>query len=69
MADKEIQTTKSATAKILALPMPPNNATQAMIDLMKNKSVVNQSPTYALNLIAAAMERDRVEFLKFSQEA
>lgn len=69
VADKEIQTTKSATAKILALPMPPNNATQAMIDLMKNKSVVNQSPTYALNLIAAAMERDRVEFLKFSQEA
>lgn len=49
--------------------MPPNNATQAMIDLMKNKSAVNQSPTYALNLIAAAMERDRVEFLKFSQEA
>ena len=69
IADKEIQVTKSATAKILALPTPPNNAMQAMIDLMKNKSSVNQSPTYALNLIAAAMERDRVEFLKLSQEA
>lgn len=69
IVDKEIQAGKSATARILALPMPPNNATQAMIDLAKNKSAVNQSPTYALNLIAAAMERDRVEFLKLSQEA